>query len=100
MDREIKWFEMSVGMQISNVGSEVARAIRYKNKGDEQKKINFCNKAIEFLQIIEEDPKNAHRKGEFDFCIEELKDYFLGNNEYNTTDEMLKKYYDAFLQTA
>ena len=100
MDREIKWFEMSVGMQISNIGSEVSRAIRYKNKGDKQKQINFCNKAIEFLNIIKQDPKNAHRQREFDFCIEELRDYFLGNNEYNTTDEMLTKYYDAFLKTA
>jgi len=98
MDNNVKWFNMTIGMQISNVGSEVARAIRYKNKNDEQKKINFCNKAIEFLEIIEQDPKNAHRKGELDFCIEELKDYFLGENYYNTTDEMLTKYYDAFLR--
>ena len=97
MDREISWFNMPVSMQISNVGSEVARAIRYKNKGDQQKAANFCNKAIEFLKIIEADPKNKHRKGEFDFCIEELNDYFLGTNEYKTTDAMLTSYYDAFL---
>ena len=97
MDRKVTWFAMPVSMQISNIGSEVSRAIRYKNKGDEAKATNFCNKAIEFLQLIEEDPKNKHRKGEFDFCIEELKDYFLGDNEYHTNDMMLKKYYDAFL---
>lgn len=97
MDREMSWFSMPVSMQISNVGSEVARAIRYKNKGEQQKAENFCNKAIEFLKIIEADPKNKHRKGEFDFCIEELNDYFLGNNGYHTTDEKLKRYYDAFL---
>ena len=33
----------------------------------------------------------------FSFCIEELKDYFLGDNTYGTTDEMLHKYYDAFI---
>lgn len=96
-ENEAKWFAMPVSMQISNVGSEVARAIRYKNNGDQQKSINFCNKAIEFLSVIEKDPKNEHRKGEFDFCIEELQDYFLGSNEYHTTDEKLKRYYDAFL---
>ena len=97
MDREISWFAMPVSLQISNIGSEVARAIRYKNKGDQQKAANFCNKAIEFLKIIEEDPKNKRRKAEFDFCIEELTDYFLGSNEYQTTDKMLSSYYDAFL---
>lgn len=97
MDSNLSWYAMTIGEQISNVGSEVNRAIRWKNKGDEQKKINFCNKAISFLQIIMNDPKNLHRKGELSFCIEELQDYFFGNNEYGTTDEMLRKYYDAFL---
>jgi len=97
MDRTLRWYEMSVGEQISNIGSEVGRAIRYKNKGDDQKASNFCNKAIEFFEIIKKDPKNVYRQGEFSFCIEELKDYFLGDNYYGTTDEMLIKYYDAFL---
>ena len=38
-ENEAKWFTMPVSMQISNVGSEVARAIRYKNNGDQQKAI-------------------------------------------------------------
>ena len=97
MDKDLRatWFEMPVSMQISNIGSEVARAIRWKNKGNEKRKIGFCEKAIEFLSI--EDPKSRHRIGEFSFCIEELKDYFLGDNVYNTTDELLHKYYDAFI---
>ena len=91
------WFKMSVTMQISNIGSEVARAIRYKNEGNEKSKINFCNKAIELLTLSMSDPKNAKVAHEFEYCIEELKDYFLGSNEYNTTDEMLQNYSDAFL---
>lgn len=97
MDNTVSWFAMPIGLQISNVGSEVHRAIRWKNKGDEQKKIGFCKKAIEFLELMKADPKNKHRKNELDFCIEELYDYFLGENIYNTTDEMLVKYYDAFV---
>lgn len=99
-DRTMNWFAMPIGMQISNVGSEVHRAIRWKNKGDEQKKVNFCNKAIEFLELMKKDPKNKYRINELDFCIEELDDYFLGKNKYNTTDEMLMKYYDAFIYSS
>lgn len=91
------WYEMPISMQISNIGSEVGRAIRWKNKGNDDRKVNFCNKAIEFLRLSITDPKNAHRKQELEFCIEELQDYFLGENVYNTNDEMLRKYYDAFL---
>ena len=99
MDNDIKvtWFAMPVSMQISNIGSEVSRAINWKNKGNEKRKIGCCDKAIEFLQLSIEYPKNAHRVGEFSFCIEELTDYFKGDNIYGTTDEMLHKYYDAFL---
>lgn len=59
--------------------------------------IEFCKKAIEFLEIIKKDPKNEHRKEELDFRIGELEDYFLGDNRLNTTDDKLFEYYDAFL---
>ena len=97
MDREIRWFNMSVGMQLANVGSEVARAIHWKNKNDREKQERFCAKAVELLELTKADPKNIHRKGELDFCIEELQDYFLGDNYYQTTDRMLTRYNDAFI---
>ena len=97
MDKEVSWFAMPIGVQISNVGSEVHRAIRWKNKGDVQKKNSFCMKAIDFLEIMKTDPKNKYRIGELDCCIDELKDYFMGENVYHTTEEQLMKYYDAFL---
>lgn len=97
MDRTVTWFAMPISVQLLNVGSEIHRAIRWKKKGDEQKKINFCIKAIEFLELMKTDPKNQYRKGELDCCIDELRDYFMGGNLYNTTEEQLIKYYDAFM---
>ena len=97
MDSTLRWFEMPVWMQISNIGSEVARAIRWKNKGDSQKAENFCKKAIDFWHLSEADPKNKHRIGEFECAIDELQDYFMGDNKFQTTDEILRRYYDAFL---
>lgn len=61
------------------------------------RKNSFCMKAIEFLALIKKDPKNLYRKGELDCCIDELRDYLLGGNGYNTTKEQLVKYYVAFL---
>lgn len=97
MDRDVRWFAMPVGMQISNIGSEVGRAINWKNKNDYPKMMSFYKKAIDLLNLTKQDPKNQNRLGELDFCTEELEDYFEGENYYNTTDEMLKKYYDAFI---
>ncbi len=42
MDKEIRWLAVPVGVQLSNVGSEVHRAIKWKNKSDEQKKRFLC----------------------------------------------------------
>ncbi len=88
---------MPVSLQISNIGSEVNRAIRWKNKNDPEKMISFYKKAIELLRLTEKDPKNLHRIHELHFCEEELADYFLGENLYGTTEQMLNKYYDAFI---
>lgn len=100
MDNRLKeeWFAMPIEKQISNIGSEVNRAIKWKNEGNEKRKIGFCKKAIEFLNLSLEDPKNKHRNNELTSCIEELADYFFGENTYNTTDEVLIRYYDAFLK--
>ena len=88
---------MGIGEQISNIGSEVNRAIKYKNRNEEDTKRRFYEKAVELLNLTCADPKNKFRLGELQFCIEELTDFFVGTNQYNTTDEMLMKYYDAFL---
>ena len=100
MDTAVSLLKMPIGVQISNVGSEVNRALRWRKAGNRQREIAFCEKAIEFLNIMKQDPKNKHRIGEIDACIEELKDFFLGSNEYNTTEETLIRYYDAFLYQA
>lgn len=88
---------MPIGMQISNIGSEVNRALRWKNKNEKEKRMFFFNKSIELIRLTERDPKNRHRIRELHFCEEELADYFLGENLYGTTEAMLLKYYDAFL---
>jgi len=88
---------MPVSVQISNVGSEVSRAIKYKNQNEPEKAERFMNKAIQLLELTKQDEKNKYRVQEFEFAIEELLDYFIGNNIYQTTDEALHRYYDAFL---
>ena len=63
MDRTLSWYNMPVGMQLANVGSEVNRAITWKRKGDAQRSAGFCNKAIEYLEIMKTDEKNRNRIG-------------------------------------
>ena len=77
---------------------QVAEAIRWKEKGDHQKTRNFCNSAIELLILTEEDPKHGRcAVEEFNNAVEELRDYFLGDNIYGTTDKVLMHYYGPFM---
>ena len=99
-DEEFKarWFALQVADQMANIGKEVAEAIRWKEKGDHQKTRNFCNSAIELLILTEEDPKHGRcAVEEFNNAVEELRDYFLGDNIYGTTDEVLMHYYGPFM---
>ncbi len=87
---------MNVGQQIANVGSEVARAIRRKKKGDKEGAEEFCIHAIEMLGYSKLDPKNSHRRKELMLAQEELVDYILGENRFGNDDSSIMKWYDAF----
>lgn len=97
MAEEMKWWKMSIGEQIGNVGSEVARAIRRKNKNDILGAQEFCIHAIEMLCYTKQDPKNVHRRKELSYAQEEILDYVLGENLYQNDDQSIMKWYDAFL---
>lgn len=98
-DREVmkEWFAMPVELQISNIGSEVLRADKWKRRGNEKNMRSFYNAAIDFLKLSIRDPKNAARKGELNLCIDELADYFIGDNRWGTTSAVLESYYNQFL---
>lgn len=99
MDRvlEQSWFSLPVKTQMANVGSEVLRAIKWKNKGDTQKEYSFYDKAQDLLVLSIRDPKNFACLNELKLCLIELADFFVGDNVYGTTEATLKKYYDSFL---
>ncbi|MCC8161582.1 MAG: hypothetical protein LUE31_12660 [Lachnospiraceae bacterium] len=98
MDSPVKWWDMQIGEQIGNAGSEVARAIRRKNKNDKLGASEFCIHAIEMLAYTKQDPKNANRRKELSYAQEEILDYILGDNLYHNDDQSIMKWYDAFLR--
>jgi hypothetical protein len=97
MDRILKWFSMPIGKQIYNIGSEVNRAIRWKNADNAQRKINFAIKAVELIGLTKMDPKNIKRFDELNFYEQELIDYILGENLYQNSDETIMKVYDQWV---
>ncbi len=95
---EGRWFKLSFLEQMANIGSEVIRAINWKNKKDKELTIKAVERALELLWLTIEDPKNRQfpKLKELTRIYECLVDYFYFNNEYNFSDEFWQKYFYAF----
>jgi len=89
-----RWFKRCIFEQLSNVGCELDRAVRRRNKGELEDSKIFFNIALKFLQFTIDDPKHTVYRNELIKVKHDLIDYFLGNNENDTTDE---QWYDYFM---
>ncbi|HEY4520330.1 MAG TPA: hypothetical protein VJJ72_00805 [Candidatus Paceibacterota bacterium] len=98
---EGRWKKFSFIEQMANIGSEVARAIRYRpdNKRDS---VIAAERALELLDLTIEDEKNKGRGRQKELwrTREVLADFLFFNNEYKSTDKNWLSYFDAFAYAA
>lgn len=91
-----RWKEMTLSEQMANIGSEISRAIHWRNKGETDFSKNAVNRALELIYLtIETVTKVSHYK-ELTRMRELLKDYFYFNNEYSSSDIQWEKYFNHF----
>lgn len=90
-----RWFKMSIFEQMANIGSEVYRAISWREKDKKLSKGAFW-RALELIDLTVEDPKNKKRLKEILRMREALVDYFVGDNQYRSTAESWNKYFYSF----
>lgn len=91
-----RWFELSFFEQMANIGSEVERSIKWKNKGNNEYGQKALERALELIYFTVEDPKNQPRLKEILRMKEMLIDYLAFDNEYKSTDQSWQKYFYAF----
>ena len=91
-----RWFDFSLIEQLANIGSEVFRAISWKNKGNKEYSDLSFYRALELIDLTLADQKNIHRLKEISRVREVLVDYFAGDNIYKSSNESLEKYFYAF----
>lgn len=93
-----RWNTFSIHQQLANVGTDVSRAIRSRQQNDLEYSQLALERALELLDLTIQDPKYKGR-GAFRELLrtrEALKDYFLGDNQYHTTDEIWHNYFFSF----
>lgn len=90
------WRKLPLMEQLANVGSEVERAIKWKNKNNSEYSQLAFFRALELLDFSLEDQKNNSRFSEITRLREVLVDYFFGENIYASTDEKWQRYFYNF----
>ena len=97
-----RWSEMTFAAQMANIGSEVSRAIKWREKGRYDRMIQAAERALELFDLTIDaccqSPLNRPRGKLKELCRarEEFCDYFYGDNEFNTDPARMQRYYDQF----
>ncbi|MCL4380216.1 hypothetical protein M1466_01845 [Candidatus Dependentiae bacterium] len=91
------WFTFSIAQQLANVGTDVDRAIRWKNQGKQQSSQQAFFAALELLDLTIGDPKNkGARRRELLRVREALVDYVMYDNVYGSSDRAWYNYFYQF----
>jgi hypothetical protein len=91
-----RWFQLSLIEQLANVGTDVARVISWRNKGNLEYSQQAFERALELLDLSRADIKNRKRLKELCRVRELLVDYFLYDNQYGSSDELWHNYFFPF----
>jgi len=91
-----RWEQFSFARQMANIGSEVERAMKWKEKNDMNKFENAFARMLELIYLTIADKKNAKRLKEVTRMKEALIDYLYDDNCYNSTGDFFRKYFLQF----
>jgi len=90
-----QWFSKSIFEQMANIGSEVERTIKWRDKDKKYFQMAF-ERCLELIDLTASDPKNKNRLKEILRSRETLVDYFIGKNIYRSTDKLWQNYFYGF----
>jgi len=91
-----RWKEFSCVWQMANIGSEVHRAIFWREKGEDKSAEAAFMRALELFDLTLQDSKNRIRFGEIARAREAFADFFAFGNEYNSTASSWQNYFLNF----
>jgi hypothetical protein len=91
-----RWRAFSLVEQLANVGSEIERAMNWSNKGRPEYSTNAFYRGLELLDLTIADPRHRHRLRELTRLREALLDYFVGPNQFRSSDLAWHRYFHAF----
>ena len=101
-----RWRKLSLCEQLANVGSEISRALNWRNKGNPDYSREAVYRALELLDFTLDSV--AATESEYRYCRlreiarvrEAVVDFFMGSNQFDSTEALWRKYFDYFAYAA
>jgi len=90
-----RWQTLSLSEQMSNIGSELYRAIRWRSS-DQSSFQRAFERMLELMDLTIADPRWHRGRRELTRVREVLCDYLHGDNEYKSNAQSLQQYFDQF----
>jgi len=91
-----RWKMMPLCEQMANIGSEVGRALNWRSKGETDHSQSAFERALELMDLTLDSTTNFTQLKEIARVREALVDYFVGTNQFGSTDESWRKYFMHF----
>lgn len=90
-----RWQQLSFFEQMANIGSEVERALKWRNRGNADYSSRAFERALELLDMTKADARNRKKLKELCRLKEVLVDSF-DRNIYGSSDSSWHSYFHAF----
>lgn len=91
-----RWQKLTFFEQMANIGSEVERAIKWRDKGNKAYSQMAFERALELLMLTIDNEKSASHLKELTRVREILIDHFAFENSYGSSDKQWQEYFYAF----
>ena len=91
-----RWKELSFLEQMANIGSEVERAVSWKEKGNPDYGRQAFYRALELMELTLDDEKNRKRLKELARVKELFIDWFAFDNIYHSSASSWRGYFYPF----
>lgn len=91
-----RWRELSFFEQMANIGGEVERALKWKDKGNAVYSQRAFERALELLDLTKEDAKNRSKRLKELCRLKEVLVDFFDKNIYRSCVEGWHNYFSPF----
>lgn len=95
-----RWKDMPLLERMANIGSEVERAISWRERGNAAYSEKAIERALELIDLSLQYPTRSSHSREIVVVRGLLVDYFCGENEFKSTDAAWRRYFSPFAYAA